>query len=310
MRTNAALHIVLYGILIMVFSVASAQQQPQYSQYMYNMSAVNPAYVTDDLGVISMGMLYRSQWNGIQGGPQTANAFANIPISEKIELSINYINDRLGDAIAVQSHYANIDFAYITKLSNYTKLSYGIKAGIDSFGLNISESDVSSDPVFTQNSSQISPIVGAGIFLFTHSYYLGISSPNLISNSVGFEKITVSTAKLHLYLTTGYVFDFVDSVRLKPSLALKQVLDSPISFDLSMNALFYNVFELGVSYRHEDAVIGLASVRILPNLQLGYSYDFNVSPLKSFNAGTHEIMLLFNFDLLHLSKKYTSPRFY
>nr|WP_103864219.1 type IX secretion system membrane protein PorP/SprF [Aquimarina sp. I32.4] len=298
-------------IMCMVFcSITYAQQDPQYSQYMYNMSTVNPAYATGQSGLISTGLLFRKQWTGIEGSPQTANVFANIPMSENIELSVNYVNDRIGDAIPVNNNYVNVDFAYITRISEQTRLSYGLKAGINNLKIDPSGSDVASDPAFIDNTSTTQLNIGAGLYLFTHNFYAGISSPNLLPSDIDIDGVGVAQTKTHIYGVAGYVFDFVDEVKLKPSVVIKQVVDSPLTFDLSLNSLIYDKFELGVSYRYTDSFIALAGFNITQNLKIGYSYDFSVSELSGYNNGSHEVVLLFNFDLLNLSNKYSSPRFF
>ncbi len=287
-----------------------AQQEPQYSQYMYNMSTVNPAYVVNQSGLISTGLLYRKQWTGLDGSPQTANVFGNIPISEKIELSVNYVNDRIGDAISTNNNFFNIDFAYVTRISDRFRLSYGLKTGINSFKLDASGSNVANDPAFADNNAKLQFNVGAGLFLFSHNFYAGISSPNLLPNDVNLGEFGVSETKTHIYGVSGFIFDLVDEVKLKPSMVIKQVIDSPLTFDVSLNSLIYDKFELGVSYRYEDAFIALAGFNITKSLKVAYSYDFSTSELSGYNNGSHEIILLYNFDLLNLSNKYTSPRFY
>ncbi|WP_062054860.1 PorP/SprF family type IX secretion system membrane protein [Aquimarina longa] len=301
----------LVFILTVVFcSVNYAQQEPQYSQYMYNMSTVNPAYVIAQSGLISTGILFRKQWTGIEGSPQTTNVFATVPMSQKIELSINYVNDRIGDAILVNNDYINVDFAYITRISDQVRLSYGLKAGIDSFKIDPSRSDVATDPSFADNTSTTQLSIGAGLYMFTSNFYAGISSPNLLPSDVDINGIGVAQTKTHIYGIAGYVFDFVDEVRLKPSMVIKQVIDSPLTFDISLNSLIYDAFELGVSYRYKDSFIALAGFNITQNLKIGYSYDFSVSDLSGYNNGSHEVVLLFNFDLLKFSKTYSSPRFF
>lgn len=301
----------LFFVITIVFcSMIYAQQEPQYSQYMYNMSTVNPAYATAQSGLISTGILYRKQWTGIEGGPQTANVFGNIPMSEKIELSVNYVNDRIGDAIPVNNDYINVDFAYITRISDQTRLSYGLKAGINNLRIDPSGSDVASDPAFADNTSTTELNIGAGLYLFTNNFYAGISSPNLLPSDIDIDGVGVAQTKTHIYGIAGYVFDFVDEVKLKPSMVIKQVLDSPLTFDLSLNSLIYDKFELGASYRYKDSFIALAAFNITQNLKIGYSYDFSVSDLSGYNDGSHEIVMLFNFDLLKFSNKYSSPRFF
>jgi len=301
---------IIFSLAVIMCSLVNAQQEPQYSQYMYNMSTVNPAYVINQSGLISTGLLYRKQWTGLEGSPQTANVFGNIPINEKIELSVNYVNDRIGDAVSTNNNYFNIDFAYITRISDQFKLSYGLKTGINSFKLNALGSNVANDPAFADNNSKLQFNIGAGLFLFSHNFYAGISSPNLLPNDVNLGEFGVAETKTHIYAVSGFVFDLVDEVKLKPSLVVKQVVDSPMTFDVSLNSLIYDKFELGVSYRYEDAFIALAGFNITKSLKIAYSYDFSTSKLSGYNNGSHEVILLYNFDLLNFSNKYTSPRFY
>lgn len=303
----------LKGLFILAVTFCTsiqAQQDPQYSQYMYNMSTINPGYVTGQTGLISTGFLYRKQWTGIEGSPQTANLFANIPLKEKIEISVNYVNDRIGDAIPVKNDYVNVDFAYITRISETTRLSYGLKTGINSLRINPAGSDVMDDPAFVDNSSSTQLNIGAGVYLFTGNFYAGLSSPNLLPSNVSIADIGVSESKTHIYGIAGYVFDFIDNVRLKPSMVIKQVIDSPLTFDISLNSLIYNKFELGVSYRLNDSFIALAGFNITQNLKIGYAYDISINDLSGYNNGSHEVILLYNFDLLNLSNKHSSPRFF
>lgn len=302
---------IIIVMICIVFCLQSyAQQEPQYSQYMYNMSLVNPGYVIDDVSVINVGSLYRTQWVGIEGAPKTANVFVQVPITEKVQLAVNYSNDQIGDAIEQNTNIFNIDFSYITQLSDSFKLSYGLKAGIDNFSLNATNSDVAGDLAFSDTNAT-NLLIGAGLYGFTHNFYVGISSPNLLGGSITTnDDVSVSESKSHIYLVSGYVIDLSSDVKLKPSTVIKQVFDAPITFDFSLNALFYGKFEIGVSYRYDDALIGLAGYNITNNLRIGYAYDYNLSELQDYNNGSHEIILLYNFDLLGLSNKHTSPRFF
>ena len=300
----------LITLAFVVCSVVSAQQTPQYSQYMYNMSTVNPGYVFDQSDVISTGLLYRKQWVNIDGSPSSANVFLNFPVGEKIELTLNYVNDQIGDAIAIKNDYVNVDFAYKTQLSKSLHLAYGLKLGIDSFRVNSLGSNVSDDPAFGETTSELQLNIGAGAFLYADNFYLGISSPNLLPNEAELGSIGVSENSLHLFGIVGYVYEISDVVTLKPSAVVKQVVGAPISFDISANSLLYNRFEAGVSYRYQESISALAGFRITPDLRIGYAYDFGINDLNNLSTGSHEIMLLFDFDLLKTSKNYSSPRFY
>ncbi len=285
-----------------------AQQEPQYTQFQYNIGVVNPAYMLNEPGLIKVGSLYRSQWVGLDGAPQTANVFANIPLNEKIELGVNYVNDQIGDV--VDQNYFNINAAYRINVGRTTNLSFGIKLGVDNVSLDFSQQDLGQDLAF-QNSQETTIDIGVGAFLFDQNYYVGISSPNIIPNSLSTAFDTeVYKKDPTFYLIGGYVYDLDDKIKIKPSAVAKWITGAPLTFDVSLNALYDSRFELGVSYRYQDAVAALAGFHITPDLKIGYSYDFNTSELQDFNNGSHEVVLLYTFDILGLSKRYTSPRFY
>lgn len=304
-------NIFLVALIMLTYSTVCAQQTPQYSQYMYNMSTVNPGYVYDQPDVISLGLLYRKQWVNIDGSPSSANAFVNVPVGEKIELSLNYINDRIGDAIAVTNDFVNVDFAYKTQLSRSLNLAYGLKVGLNSFKVNSLGSNVAAqDDAFGQNTSELQMTFGAGAFLHADSFYVGLSSPNLLPNESKLGSVGVAEDKLHLFAIAGYVHEISDAVTLKPSMVIKQVVGAPVSFDVSVNTLLYNRFEAGVSYRYQESISALAGFRIIPDLRIGYAYDFGINDLNNLSTGSHEIMLLYDFDLLKTGNNYSSPRFY
>ncbi len=297
-------------ILCLIGSLAvCAQQEPQYTNYMYNMSMVNPGYMINEPGIIQVGSLYRTQWVGIKGAPKTANVFGNVPINNKIELSVNYLNDDIGDNINFNENVFNIDVAYKINLRNDLNVSFGIKMGVDHLSFNALGSNVSTDPLF-ENESKTLLNIGAGVFLFNTNYYVGLSSPNLIPSDLNINSSSFYQNKSHAFFIAGYVFDLGTDFKLKPSTVVKYVGGAPLSFDVSANVLFKKRIELGASYRYEDAISGLAGFHITSNLMLGYVYDFNISTLKTYNNGSHEFILLYKFDILGLSKTYSSPRFY
>lgn len=293
-----------------------AQQDPQYTQYMYNMSVVNPAYTTNDLGRLNFGTLYRSQWVSAVGGPSTLTFFAHIPISEKIETGLSLITDNIGDG-AVKENNLYVDFAYILKLDDVSNLSLGLKAGITNFetdftGFRLPE--LQDDPVFNENLNTSFPNIGIGAFYNRQNFYAGLSIPNLLSSKYLDNQNGVTglgSEEMHVFATAGYVFELSDNFKLKPSVMSKIVKGSPLTVDGSLNVLVNNRFEIGASYRLEDSVSAMFNMTVLPSLRIGYAYDYTLSNLSDFSAGSHEIFLLFDLDLLGLKKGYDkSPRFY
>ena len=297
-------------IAFLVCSLSTyAQQEPHYTQYMYNMSVVNPGYMINESGIVQVATLYRAQWVGLEGAPNTANVFAHIPINDQIEVSVNYLNDQIGDPLSISQNVFNIDAAYKIKMKDDVNVSFGMKVGVDNLSFDAANSNVGSDPNF-QNTNATNLAIGAGVFVFKKNYYIGLSSPNIIPSDLNASDETVFTNKFHLFLIGGYVFDIDEKFKVKPSAVVKEVFGAPLSFDVSANVLYDEKFELGLSYRYQDAVSVLAGFNVSSGLKIGYAYDFSTSRLKDFNSGSHEFVLLYKFDVLGLSKKYSSPRFY
>ena len=294
----------------------SAQQSPHFTQYMTNMSSVNPAYVATTPAILNLGSLYRYQWAGIEGTPKTLTLFAHTPINNKIETGISLISDNIGDGAKKETNFF-ADFAYILQLDEKQNLSFGVKGGFSTIstnfnGFRLNSGDVSTDKAFAENVNETVPNIGVGAYYFADNYYVGISAPNLLSAEHIKERKEISslgTQKIHTYFTGGYVFDINEAFKLKPAFMAIFVTGAPVSVDLTANVLYNEKFELGAAYRFNDSVSLLMNVNVTPNLRIGYSYDYTVSNLSQFNSGTHEIVLLYNLDLL--GKGYDkSPRFF
>lgn len=299
----------LYIAFLVCSLSAFAQQEPHYTQYMYNMSVVNPGYMINESNMVQVGSLYRAQWVGLEGAPNTANVFAHIPLSDQIELSVNYLNDQIGEPLTINQNIFNIDAAYKIKMKDDLNISFGMKVGVNNLSFDTANSNIGFDPNF-QNTNATNLAIGAGIFVFKKNYYIGLSSPNIIPSDLNASEEIIFKNRLHLFLIGGYVFDINQQFKLKPSAVVKEVFGAPLSFDLSANVLYDEKFELGISYRYQDAVSVLAGFNVSSGLRIGYAYDFSTSRLIDFNSGSHEFILLYKFDVLGLSKTYSSPRFY
>jgi type IX secretion system PorP/SprF family membrane protein len=293
-----------------------AQQDPEYTHYMYNMNAVNPAYATGTESVLNIGSLYRTQWVGTVGAPKTLTFFSHIPVSRKIELGVSLISDDIGDGAKKENNFY-ADFAYVIALKNNKKLSFGVKAGFTSFetnfnGFRFESGDPSTDLAFAQNINNFKPNIGTGVYYFSDNYYLGLSVPNLLSTKHIEERNginAIGSEKIHTFFTGGYVFKLSSDFKFKPAFMAKYVDGMPFSTDISANFLYKNRFELGAAYRWDDAVSGLMTIGVSPSIRIGYAYDYTLSNLGQFNSGTHEVFILFDLDLL--GKGYDkSPRFF
>jgi type IX secretion system PorP/SprF family membrane protein len=296
-------------LTISVFAKVRAQQDPQYTQYMYNMSIINPAYAGSK-EAISGGLLYRKQWVNIDGAPTTGTFFLHSPVGKQVGLGISAINDRIGP---VEETNIYADFSYTLNLGGEHKLAFGLKGGITMHNLDFSVVRPSlpdpGDGVFGTDPSSSFLNLGTGVFYYTNKYYLSFSIPNMLkSRYLDFDGREYGSEVVHYFLTGGYVFDLNKNLKFKPFALLKTSINAPSSFDLSANFLMYDKLELGATYRNQDSFGGLVNFAITPNLRIGYAYDHITSDLRIATTSSHEVILLFD---LNLSKKVSrSPRFF
>lgn len=309
-------NILISFIALMTTVVMWSQQDAQYTQYMYNMSVVNPAYTTDNIGVVNLGALHRTQWVGANGAPKSSNIFAHTPINENVEVGFSLVNDNIGEVVKQNDLYA--DFAYKLNLEENGQLSFGLKAGVTFFDVNfngfvLESGDVFTDPDFAENINQSFFNVGAGVYYNTENYYVGFSIPAILNakhldrNNGKYQ----GTEQAHSYLTGGYVFEINELFKFKPAFMAKAVKGAPISFDVTANVLFDNKVEFGVGYRLEDAFSGMVNFKATPELRIGYAYDHTISNLGPFSSGSHELFILYDLNILNTNKGFDkSPRFF
>ncbi|MBS3992128.1 MAG: type IX secretion system membrane protein PorP/SprF [Bacteroidetes bacterium] len=283
-----------------------AQQDPQVTQYMYNMNIVNPAYA-GSTEAISLGLLGRTQWVGLDGAPKTVTFSIHSPVGKNIGLGMSVVSDQIGP---VNESNLNADFSYTLKTSDIGKLALGLKAGVTFQDLGLATiTTVSPDVNFTDNINNTFPNFGVGAFYYTDKFYAGIAMPNMIKSN-HFEKqggiISKATEKMHYFINSGYVFDITENLKFKPSVLLKAVTGSPVSMDLSSNFLINERLELGASYRIDDSFSGLVNFAVNQNLRIGYAYDYTISNLGDYNSGSHEVIVRYDFHFY----KYKSPRFF
>lgn len=301
--------IIISGICVLLAVSLKAQQEPQYTQYMYNQSLINPAY-TGSEGFASVYGLYRAQWVGIDGAPQTANISYQQPFSRKnFAVGINFLNDRIGP---VNNNYVNADFAYTLVFRNKTKLALGLKAGLEI--MNIDYTRLSqynpNDPLFQNNLvNQLAPNFGTGLFYHSKKGYLGLSVPMLLESKF-YNGVTVSSAirRQNLYLTAGRVFDLNQVMKFKPAMVVKLTNGAPLQVDLTANFLYNNKIVFGAAYRHSAAISALFGVYLSNRTFLGYGFDYETTKLANYNNGSHEIFL--KFDFYHKNQHVETPRFF
>ncbi|MCF6306396.1 MAG: type IX secretion system membrane protein PorP/SprF [Flavobacteriaceae bacterium] len=292
-----------------------AQQEAQYTQYMYNTSSINPAYA-GSRDVLSMLLLYRTQWTGLDGAPRTFSGSAHAPLGKRVGIGVNVTNDEI---FISKESYFDIDFSYTIDVSEKGQLAFGIKAGgqlldIDSNRAN-SGGFNTGDPVaeiFIDN--RFSPRIGAGVYYYTDKFYFGFSVPNFLETEYFDESNnsnnSSATAKenAHYYFITGYTFDLSENILFKPALLTKMTSGAPLQVDLSANFLIYDRITLGAAYRWSAAVSGMVGFQITDQLMLGFAYDSETTDIRRYNGGSYEFML--RFELFNRQDRLLSPRFF
>jgi type IX secretion system PorP/SprF family membrane protein len=299
-------------------AVSLAQQDAQYTQYMYNTMTVNPAYA-GSRGELSIAALYRSQWVGLDGAPETFTLNLHSPIrNSKVGYGFSVVHDNIGDGV-VQETYLDAVVSYTIDVSREAKLSFGLSAGGNMLSLDFSGlRNFDSEPVQADNiDNRFSPNIGVGMYYHTNRFYAGLSAPNLFqteyfdnsrqdANDIQF----LSKERINFYMITGYVFDLNSDLKLKPALLTKMVSGAPLQLDLSATFLYNEKFSFGAAYRWDAAFSGLIGFQLNQQLMLGLAYDRETTDLggTQFNDGTFEIFL--RWELIRSFENVVSPRFF
>ncbi len=299
------------GVAVLFFSnEVQAQQDAQYTQYMYNTVSVNPAY-SGSRGHVSIAALHRSQWVGLDGAPKTQTLNIHSPVGYKgLGLGLSIVNDEIGPT---SETYLDVDFSYTLKTSEEGKLSFGLKASGHLLDIRYSElNQYAPDQTLQQDiDNKFSPNFGAGVYYHTDRFYAGLSVPRFLQTT-HFEESSLSTAKeqMNYYLITGYVFDLNPNLKFKPTILSKLVQGAPLQVDLSANFMLNDKFILGGAYRWDAAFSGMFGFNVSESLLIGLAYDRETTELgnAAFNDGSFEI--IFRYDFISTKGFVKSPRFF
>lgn len=309
---------------------AQAQQTVQFSQYMFNGLALNPAYAgyKEDW---TLNLASRIQWVGIQDAPQTGTfSVDGLTNSTDKNMGIGLLMtfDRLGPE-STTSIYAN--YAYRLRLDgeDTKRLCFGIGIGGEQYSINgakFSATDVGDGIIPLGTESKINPDVRAGVYYYSPSFYAGLSAFNLLSAAgiASIDNLTVVQQVRTFYATTGAMFPLSEHVDVKPSLMLKSDFKGPLNFDLTSYLVFAKKVWIGASYRsgvavwnqanlqnvedNNDAVSAIAQFYLSENFRIGYAFDFTTSKLANYQNGTHELSLSITFP--SRKPRVLSPRYF
>lgn len=298
---------ILLFALMFTSIISYAQQDAQFTQYMYNTINVNPAYA-GSRGAMSIFALHRTQWVGLDGAPTTNAVSINTPLnSSNLGLGVSVINDKIGPT---HENTISADLSYTIPASETFKLSFGIKATANLFDLDVSRlSPKQAGDLSLQNFNKFTPNIGAGLYLHSDKAYVGVSIPNFLeTNRYDDNDVKMFKEKRSYYLIAGYVFDLNSTIKFKPALLTKMISGAPLQVDISGNFLFNNKFMVGAAYRWSAAMSAMVGFQITDGMYIGYAYDLETTKLDNYNSGSHEIFL--RYEIFKNNKKITTPRFF
>lgn len=308
-RTNILLRLALMMALALRCSVLLAQQDPLYSQYMFNTLAFNPAYAGSG-DVFTVMALSRHQWVGFEGAPATQTILAHSPLrSQNLALGLSVINDKLGPT---RQTGVFADFAYRIRTGESSRLAFGLKGGFNSFRADLAGlSTVDPDQANVDIQGKMLPNFGFGLFWHTPLAYVGVSAPKLLENETVEATnglLTTGSEERHYFVMGGYVMDLGRDLKFKPSFMARLVAGAPLSLDVNANFLLRERIWFGAMYRLGNSFGLLGQYQVNDQLRIGYAFDLATTKLGAYNAGTHEIML--SYDLRFIKGRTISPRYF
>lgn len=304
---------ILLFVVVFAFGV-QAQQLPKYTLYTFDKVAVNPAFagVTN---IINASLSYRNQYMGLDGAPITQRFIVNLPIQKKyMGLGLRASNDAIG---FTQTTSAHLLYSYHLGLGN-GKLSFGLEGGIINYSINLSNA-IKADAVdaaldYNANSALV-PDFTFGALYFTESLYVGAAAYQLIENR--YTVLQSNTGlnlqqKRHFIGYAGYFIELSEKkTGIEPSVLVKYAPNAPMQFDAGIHFVFRDLLSIGANYRTQESIAALVKLKLFDKVVIGYSYDYGLNQLATYNTGSHEILLALRHKLLAPSRdKLVHPRFY
>lgn len=288
-------------VALLLFGTLYAQQEPNYALYRYTMNAINPAYAAAD-GTTSLTSNFRSQWIDVQDAPETQTFFFQTPLTENLGIGLSIVNDN----VFVENRTSfNVDFSYKLQLNESTNVFLGLKAGgrtynVDQGGFsNFSFNAGQIDPAVANIDTGFRPNIGIGAYLVNDKYFISLSVPGLLLServNVDNGRVSIANERAHFYLSGGYNFDLSDKVEFRPSTMVRYVNGNGVAADMTAAFRYNQRFEAGVMYSTDSVWAGTIMFNLADWMDFGYAYGGSArSELSTFNDGTHEILVRFNF---------------
>jgi len=299
-------------VFVLISGLSYAQQDAQFSNYMYNTLSFNPAYA-GSRGTTSIYLSQRKQWVGLEGAPSTNSLSYHSPLgSSNVGIGLSLLNDAIGP---VEENLISLDISYSIQTSYDSQLAFGLRASAHMLNVDFTQLNIfnPSDVLAQSNiNNRVSPNIGFGMFWYSDKSYVGFSIPNLLETShinkgLNSSVSSISKERLHYHFTAGHVFNISQDILFKPAILTKIVSGTPFQLDLSSNFQIDDKFTIGASYRLDAAVSFLGGFQINRNWLLGYAYDFDTNNLSTYNSGSHEVFLRYE---VFRSNRVRSPRFF
>lgn len=295
-------------VFVFIAKAGFSQQIPLTSQYMFNDYLLNPA-VGGSKDYLAASLSVRSQWTGLEGAPKTQFFSMHSKLGKKMGVGGFVFNDETGP---VSERGIQLSYAYHLSLSDKSKLSFSVAGMMFFHDINrayLRAEEANDNTLNTMLVKAVSPDINFGMLYYTEKLKIGLSSPQLLQNSIYGEKTSGNNAnKLsrHYYLFGEYQFNVSDKVDVVPSTLFKYVQGSPMNFDFNVRGVLNKKYWLGVSYRYNNAIAGLIGLNY-KKLSFGYAYDYSMTDLKDYSTGGHEIFL--SLRLFEKEKEASSVRF-
>lgn len=281
--------VLLFAVFLFFSTKTFTQQLPHYTQYLYNMQIINPAFV-GYRAELSMSVLARQQWVGVEGAPTTRTFSINGRTRNGLGIGTTIVNDKIGLSEITN---VNVDASYTIVTSRKSRLAFGLKGGLNFFNNNLSNGITPDNEIYASTTGQFVNVGFGGLF-YTKKFYVGLSVPYLLESAQFYIEDNLKQTSLstnpNIFLSTGMLFKLSENILFRPSTMVRYTTNLPTSIDVNANFLYRDMFETGISYRYKNSISGLFTVVLNKKYRVGYAYDHRFSVLGG-NLSSHEIVL-------------------